>query len=626
MGWSPTSATSRSRPGATLALAGLVAFACAAEDVGQGSDGSGDPDASAGSTGRGGATGTGAPVRDDDAGLGSAEDGEGEGTTSGEGDGPRRPASRAPELRFVDVTADAGLDVHPGPQVGAPACVLDDVTTPDLAGDFCFPERYLGAAAAADYDADGDVDLYLTRADGPDRLMRNDGQGAFEDVAAEAGLEDPGASGAAAWLDVEGDGDLDLFVTSVGGARHSLWINDGTGRFVDEADARGVGLPGREPQIGMGIGVGDYDLDGDLDLFVAAWRPDKPMGGEGPDRNRLLRNRGPEAPGTFEDVTEAEGIELRSLPSIVDAKPGVYGFAPAFVDLDGDRWPELTLTADFGTSRLWWNDRHGHFTESTWASGVGTERNGMGSTFGDVDGDGDLDWFVSAIWTDEFPELGHRLYRNDGGRTFSDVTDAYGLRDAGWGWGAALFDADLDGDLDLAMAAGWPYLGYDADPMKLWLNEGAPPWIDRAAEAGVELVGDGRGVLPVDVDRDGDLDLLALANGAPPRLFRNEILGDELHGHADGGPGWLVVQAQGLATNPRGLGVRLELRAEPDAALQVREITGGTQLFGQPEPVAHFGLGEGDAPIHELTVRWPVTGHRVTLKNVPRNQRLTVTE
>jgi hypothetical protein len=529
---------------------------------------------------------------------------------SGDESGPAlRPAADPLAMRFVDVTASAGLDLHPGPQVTAPACLLDDLSNPDVEGDFCVPERFLGAAAAADYDDDGDVDLYLTRADGPDRLMRNDGQGAFEDVAAEAGIDVPGASGSAAWLDVEGDGDLDLYVTCVGGPRHSLWINDGRGSFVDEATERGVALPGREPHVGMGIGVGDYDLDGDLDLFVAAWRPDKPMGGEGPDRNRLLQNRGPEMPGVFEDVTEAEGIELRSLAAIVDAKPGVYGFAPAFVDLDGDRWPELTLTADFGTSRLWWNDRHGHFTEATWTSGVGTERNGMGSTFGDVDGDGDLDWFVSAIWTDDFPELGHRLYRNDGDRTFSDVTDDYDLRDAGWGWGAAFFDADLDGDLDLAMAAGWPYLGYEEDPVRVWLAEGGPPWVERASELGVELPGRGRGIVPLDVDRDGDLDLLVLANGAPPKLLRNDI---------EPRRGWLVVDA--------AVGARVEVQAHADGPIQVREIAANTQLFGQPETAAHFGLGEGDDPVHRVVVRWPASDHRIALHDVARDQRLTVHE
>jgi hypothetical protein len=523
---------------------------------------------------------------------------------------PVDPPQRPPE--FVDVTIEAGLDLHPGSLVGAPVCALDDLNAPDQTGDYCIPEAYLGAAAAGDYDLDGDLDLYLTRRDGPDRLLANQGDGTFTVIDAGIDVPEPGSS--AAWLDVDADGDLDLMVTVLGAPHHHLFINAGDGTFADEAIARGVAMDGAHPLVGTGIGAGDYDRDGYLDLFLGEWRPDKHLGAFG-GHNRLLHNLGAASPGVYEDVTDAFGIDLAGLAPIVDAKDGEYGFAPAFVDFDDDGWPDLALTGDFGTSRLWFNEQGLAFTDVTWDAGVGTERNGMGSTFGDYDGDGDLDWFVSAIWTDEAPWLGHRLYRNEGTRQFTDVTDVYGLRDAGWGWGAAWLDRDHDGDLDLAMAAGWPYLGYDADPFRLWDNDGlVGPWPERATELGIDYPAAGRGVLPFDYDGDGDLDLLITGVGREPALYRN-----------DGAAGdWLQVRAAGVAGDLFGVGVKVAVQVTEAGPVQVRHILGDTQLFGQPPPMAHFGLGEGDEPIASVSVTWPVTGETIVYPDVPRNDVLVV--
>ena len=521
-----------------------------------------------------------------------------------------------PPPGFTVVTEAAGLALDPGPFHIPPFCVVDDVDDVDELGDFCIPERFLGAAAAGDYDGDGFPDLYLTTIDGPDRLMRNRGDGTFEDVTAAAGLDQPRATGGVAWADVEGDGDLDLVLTVLGAPRNYLYVNDGTGWFEEQGIERGVAVETGAVHLGMGIGVGDYDLDGWLDLFVADWHPDDPLGNS-IDHNRLLRGMGAAAPGSFEDVTEAMGIELRALAPIVDAKAGSYGFAPAFVDLDDDGWPELTLAADFGTSRLWWNEGGVAFTDTTFASGLGTERNGMGSTFGDYDGDGDLDWFVSAIDTPKFPWLGNRMYRNEGGRLFTDVTDLLDLRHGGWGWGAAFLDLEHDGDLDLALAAGWPSTPYANDPVKVWRNDGPDgPWPDRAPALGVIFARQGRGLLPFDYDRDGDLDLLVIANTEIPALYRNDLA----TGH------WLVVEVVGQAPNTRSLGARVRVQAHEGGGWQVREIGVGSHFFGQQEPLAHFGLGDDEAPLHRVEVTWPATGQQVVLEGVARDQRLVVVE
>ncbi len=510
---------------------------------------------------------------------------------------------------FVDVTEAAGLASANGPAGVAPDCMFDNPVN-DTPGDFCWPERFTGAAAVGDVDGDGWLDLFVTRRAGGDRLLRNAGDGTFEDVTPAAMQGGTGISGAVAWFDADGDGDLDLYRTRIGAYAHELWIQAEDGSFSEQAGERGADVASNVPLVGLGIAVGDYDLDGVLDLFVAEWRPDKEIGGSA-DHNRLLHGLGD---GTFEDVTATLPLDLRALAPVVDAKAGVYGFAPAFVDLDGDRWPELTLTADFGTSRLLWNEG-GTFVDTTWDSGVGTERNGMGSAFGDFDADGDLDWFVSAIWADEFPSLGHRLYRNDGNRLFVDVAVDHGLHDAGWGWGAAWWDPRLDGNLDLVMAAGWPTLGYAFDPLVAWSNDGEGPWGEHAMAMGLDVVGDGRGLVPFDMDRDGDEDLLVLGNVEGPRLFRND---------AATGQG-LTVRAVGTSSNVQGIGAQVRVRRIADDAWRSRWIFGDSALMGQRPAEAVVGLGARPGPV-DVEVWFPSSDQRVLVSDVEPGVVLEVVE
>jgi len=521
--------------------------------------------------------------------------------------------------RFVDVTAEAGLLLDSGQFLIPPFCMLSAIYDPPGDAGYCIPERFLGAAAAGDFDGDDWPDLYLTRMDGPGRLMRNLGDGTFEDVGAAAGLLHSEPVGGAAWLDAEGDGDLDLLLTSFGGYRHHFFVNDGAGSFTEEARERGLAVETEFVHVGMGIAVGDYDLDEHVDVFVADWRNPIVLG-PGEQHNRLLHGRGAAAPGYFEDVSAAIGLDLEAVTLAVAGTPGAYGFAPAFVDLDDDGWPELALANDFGTSRLYWNNGAGGLVDGTLISGVGTETNGMGSTFGDLDGDGDLDWFVSSIWNPGTEDDGNRMYRNDGGLAFTDVTDALGMREGGWGWGAAFFDVDLDGDLDLSLAAGWPATPFSEDPVRLWLNPGpgaAPgPWPDVAQERGLDFAEQGRGLVPFDYDLDGDLDLLVVANAEPPALYRNDV---------DGGS-WLEVVAVGAGANTQSLGARVRVQAEPGAPWLLRYIGVGGHLFGQAPAVAHFGLPPGEDPLHRVEITWPASGRQEILMDVSRDQRLEAFE
>jgi hypothetical protein len=538
-------------------------------------------------------------------------------TTSGTGGVPGPDASESGrtdepvELRLSEVAARIGLDYAHGVIATTPNCLVDAVFTP---GGFCIAERMTAGFAAADYDDDGDPDVYVTRTYGGDLLLRNDGDGTFSEVA-DLGLVH-GASSSAVWADFDNDGDADLYVTSLGGLRHFLYINDGAGHFTEDAIARGASVKSPYPHVPYSVALGDYDLDGWLDLYVSEWMSDTGIG-KHPSHNRLLHNLGAAAPGHFEDVTDAAGVDLDEVSSEVGAQSGTWGFSPAFADLDGDRWPDLVVVSDFHCSRLFWNDGDGTFTDGTEAAGAGLDHNGMGSTFGDYDLDGDLDWFVTSI-THARGERDNRLYRNEGGREFTEWAEPLGMASGGWGWGTTFFDPDNDGDLDLAMAAGYYYTSYMADPNRLWLNLGDGTFSsDVAAEVGFDGVTQARGLLAFDHDLDGDEDLWVANNVDPPEVYRN----DSTTPHD-----WLRVHVRGTTSNRDGIGAWVRVRPTPDAPWQVREIGSASHFLAQQPKTAHFGVGSAAGPLTEVRVYWPVTNTEQVFTDVARNSQLDVQE
>lgn len=538
------------------------------------------------------------------------------------GDEPPWPPVVIPS--FVDVAADAGLDHDHGEWVTAPNCLIDQIG-PGTNG-FCLPERMTGGAAAADYDGDGFVDLMVSRAHGRPLLYRNLGDGTFEEVGLAAGILDHawGTAGVA-FADFDNDGDQDLYVVTFGDTRYYLYVNDGTGHFTEEAIARGAALMTPNVHTGTSVAVGDYDLDGWTDLYVGEWRTIAGLG-DVASHSRLLRNLGAAAPGHFEDVTLAAGVSVEEAWVGQTDLAGVYSFSPAFGDLDGDGFPELSMASDFHCSRLFWNQGDGTFVDGTLAAGAGLDENGMGSTFGDYDGDGDLDWYVTSITGSKDP-ADSRLYRNDGNRQLTEVADALGVGRGGWGWGTSFFDPDNDGDLDLLATSGYYFSDHLEEHTHLWLNELDPlhPWggggafgPDAAAEAGIDAIVQGRGVLVVDHDHDGDLDVYLAQNLLPPILWEN-LTGDLLD--------HLRVRAVGTQSNRDGLGVRVTVRVTEGGPAQVHEIGGSIAHFmGQPEKVAHFGLGFGAEPVAEVRVYWPASGQEQLLTDVPRNTELVVEE
>ena len=475
-----------------------------------------------------------------------------------------------------------------------------------------------GGGAVLDFDGDGDQDLFMVTSGGaPDRLYRNDGDGTFTDVARAAGVARVHRGQGAASADVDGDGDPDLFVASHGPAGeprpgfHLLYRNDGpTGadgmvRFTEIGRAAGVAATSTGIESGMGGSFGDYDLDGDLDLFVAAWSGQV-------DGNTLFRNDGVvDGVPRFIDVTAEAGL----------ADPGVRAFTPIFADANGDRYPELLLAADFGTSRYYVNRGDGTFAERTTSAGAGLDENGMGAAAGDFDGDGSLDWYVTSIHTAHPPPkaggTGNKLYLNRGDGTFAEIATDAKVKRGGWGWGAVAIDHDLDGRLDIAATGGWNEANGEGFPewadqrsvlfgnMERRLDPDLPLFADRTGPAGFAHRGQGRGMVHLDYDGDGDQDIVIFNNEGRPALLRN----DAVHPGRPAAGGWLRVFLETTAdpvVAPEGFGARVVVTAA--GVEQVRAMFGGAGYLTSSERSAHFGLGAGhapEAPVEELRVEWP---------------------
>jgi enediyne biosynthesis protein E4 len=474
-----------------------------------------------------------------------------------------------------------------------------------------------GGAAAGDFDNDGWVDLFVTRLNNRPLLYRNnEGNGTFTDVAVAAGFTSTLPANGPAWGDIDNDGDKDLYVTSTGGNRFYMYVNDGNGHFTEQAVQRGAAVEG-EFRYGQSVTYGDYDGDGYLDIHTTDWGVDISQ-----SNSRLLRNLGAANPGYFEDVTAAAGLDVYR-PSQFYGAPSdnnAYRHTSTFSDIDRDGHPDLLIAGDFKTSQLFWNNGDGTFTDGTLAAGVGSDEDGMGTTVGDFDGDGRLDWFITALvdvpgQTDD--HSGNRLFRNNGDRTFADHTDLAGVRDSGWSWGTTFLDHDNDRDLDLFVTNGWnPSLPFP-DQSHIYANHNGV-FTDVSAAAGVTDTGQGRGLLSLDYDNDGDLDVFIVNHGAKPILYRND------GGNAND---WLKIKVEGTVSNRDGIGAFITV--DPDVAVIgdeiVREVNAGSNFLSQSELTAHFGLGPNAGTVDSISIIWP-SGAVQQLSDVSANQILNVVE
>ena len=502
------------------------------------------------------------------------------------------------------------------------------------------PDKYFAEIMGSgglffDFDDDGWIDIFLVdggsivdprvAASAKHRLYRNRGSGTFEDVTAQSGIRHREYGMGACAGDYDNDGAIDLYVTNYG--PNVLYHNAGHGRFTEVPGAGGAGTP----LWSTSCAFTDVDKDGYLDLFVTNYvkaerTNNKFCGKDTPPRIRgychplaydpspsvLYHNTGK---GTFEDISTKAGI----------AAYRGNGLGVAVTDVDEDGWPDVLVANDGMPNFLFRNKGKGMFEEVGLLAGVSVAadskpRAGMGTAFGDFDGDGKLDLVVT---NHEF-EM-HSLFRSLGGGVFTDVTQESGLGPLTLpyvGFGVAFLDFDNDTRTDLAIVNGnvvdnialFRKGAKHAQPSLLLRNVGTR-FQNLAKQAGPGFASErvSRGLAKGDIDNDGDVDLLITNNGGAAQLLVNEV------GNRNNA---LLLRLIGTKSNRDGIGARLRLTV--GSRTLVDQVASGSSYLAQHDLRVHFGLGSA-AKADRLEIAWP-SGRVEVLESLPANHVITVRE
>jgi hypothetical protein len=479
----------------------------------------------------------------------------------------------------------------------------------------------IGGCAFGDYDGDGLPDLYVTNSvprwgkkneSSCGRLYRNLGGGRFEDVTARAGIHACGLGMGAFWVDLDGDGLLDLYLTNVG--PNTVYWNRGDGTF-EEGKATGL----EDPLFSVGAAFLDYDGDGRVDVAVANYLDSTPEWERAQPQfqlrvpedyvgqpSHLYRNDGNRH---FTDVTKAAGLAIDPR----DTKT----LGVAALDYDGDGKTDLYFVNDRVGNRLFRNKGNGTFEEVTAETGAGVlgdhPRAGMGIAIGDPFGAGRPSLFVT-----NFGGEANSLYRNVEGALFEDAGAASGLGDAGLPyvrWGTHFADFDNDGWPDLYAVGGHlaprivRMVGHYKSGKAKYVEAGDPAYTQRTVlfhntgagrfeewkEAGDLALARmaGRGSAVADIDNDGDLDLFIVDLAGPSRLFEN-VVGNR--------KSWIRVEPRAGSDRRTVLGTRVKVTAGGRA--QTKWFFVSPSYASGTLTDLHFGLGDAER-VDEIEVTWP---------------------
>jgi hypothetical protein len=532
---------------------------------------------------------------------------------------PPAPAPAPAPIRFSDGLKGNGIDFeHQDGFDGVHYRIVETIN---------------GGVALLDYDGDGRLDIYFTngarsdpgRPPARDALYQNHGNGKFLDVTERTGLGDELMSLGVAVADYDGDGDPDLFVTNLGPNR--LYRNDAGAAFREVAGE--AGLAGDE---GMHSGCAflDMDRDGDLDLYVASYVIDRKTGQE-PCRIRGIPSYCPPldypaAPdhlyenlgdGRFRDVSESSGIR--------SVEPG-RGLGVLSADFNDDGFPDIFVANDRSANFMFLGDGRGRFADAAVHNGTaygdeGTEMGSMGVDAADFDGDGLLDLCVTN-YQDQINNL-YRAVR--GGEFYEERARLAGIA-AGphfeVSWGVGFADLDQDGLPDLFISNG--HLNREAQRIdsstsyaqknRLFRNLGGGRFEEAGAGAGEPFgrAGVYRGAAFGDLDNDGDLDLVVVSAVGAPLVLLNE--GNRNH--------FALVKLEGAGKNRDAIGARVTLTA--GGRRQVAERRSSGSYLSANDPRLHFGLG-GAERIESIEVRWP-DGRSEVHRGLPADRLITLRE
>lgn len=523
------------------------------------------------------------------------------------------------QIVFNDVTRETGVTFRHTDGSSGQRYILETITA---------------GLALFDYDNDGDIDIYFlnggplkgSKTDTPPKnaLYRNEGNWKFTDVTEKARVGDTGYGLGIAVGDYDNDGDQDIYLNNYG--PNVLYRNNGNGTFTDVTKKAGVDNGFRT---GAGACFLDMDKDGDLDLYVSnyvdfSYEKHVTTTASGfpiyvgpsffpavPDT--LYRNNGD---GSFTDVSKSSGIAERVS----------YGMGMICSDYGNDGDTDIFVANDGDGNFLFENDGTGKFEDVGLVAGIaydihGDEQGSMGAEFCDYDNDGLLDLYVTSYQT----QLA-TLYRNIGDGLFEDVTRLTG---AGGGtvpnvtWGCGFADFDNDGDRDIFIACGHLLDNIDLfddsstylETNILLMNTGDGKFINVSDKSGdgmkVKLSSRGAGL--DDLDNDGDIDVVVLNSRREPTILRND---SPSKGH------WLQVYLRGVKTNRDGVGARVKVSAG-DLTL-TDEVHSGRGYQSHYGTRLHFGLGSREK-IDRIEVRW-IGGGVDVFKDATVDRLLTITE
>jgi len=535
-----------------------------------------------------------------------------------------------------------------------------------------------------DADGDGLDDLYVAQPAGlPNRLFRNRGDATFEDITDSAGVGVLDDTAASLFADVDNDGDEDLVLATA--TQPLLFLNDGKGHFTQVPDAFTFAQPLKG--VLTSITMADYDRDGFLDLYLCVYSY---FFGAGEDKagtpapyydarngppGVLFRNDGH---GKFVEATKDAGL---------DAGNDRYHFAAAWGDYDGDGWPDLLVSNDFGTKNLYHNlgRRSGKvtFEDVAASAGVLDHGAGMSATFVDYDNDGRLDIYTGNMWSapglrvtsaptfmpDATPEVralykrhvrGNSLFKNLGDGRFEDKTIDAHAQMGRWSWSSDALDFDSDGWDDLYIVNGmltrraledddlegffWrqvvahspltriPGTPYDdawrainqllihgsiaSHQRNVFLHNNGQGGFDEVSGAvGLDLDQDGRSFAVLDLDRDGDPDLVVMAARQAPqvRVFRNDF---------ETSAASVSLRLTGTKSNHDAVGARVTVQT--DRVTKTRVVTAGSGFLSEHSKELLIGLGPSQR-IDRLTIQWP-SGDSQAISDAPLNTRYTIVE
>ncbi len=593
----------------------------------------------------------------------------------------RRPywlAKRAEDQREAAKAYDVRCDFQFVDQIDSSKISFVDKVVEDVTKNFQSAHYDHGSGVAvADVDNDGLLDIYFVCQLGPNELWTNQGDGTFVNSTSAAGVAMPTEVGvAAAFADIDNDGDADLYVTRVR-APNKLFLNDGTGKFQDVSQQSGLDHVGHS----SGSVFFDYDHDGLLDLLltnVGKYTTDEraPSGffranptaftghlhPERHEENILFRNLGQ---GRFRNVNADVGFHDVSWSG--DATP---------IDINEDGWQDIYLLNMQGHDEYYENQQGRRFVKKSREIFPQTPWGAMGVKVFDFNRDGRLDLFVTDMHTDMLDDLdpeeekskiernlpidvlatdgnhvlGNAFFRNDGNQRFTEISDQIGAENY-WPWGISVADLNADGYEDVFIAASMSHpFRYGIN--SVLLNDRGRTFLDSEFVLGVEprskgtaqpwMVLDcsgadidhplcaGHGEVPVriwsaigtrssaifDLDNDGDLDIVTNDFGGTPMVLTSNL-------QAQGGLNYLKISLQGTTSNRDGLGAQVTVFADQLQSLTAHD--GKSGYLSQSRMPLYFGLGNV-AQVDRIEIVWPSQTVQVIAGPIAANQLLTIVE